>query len=148
VLLLNNLSTVVSHLEEKRMTNSASIRLLIVDDDEILRECMKEYFTQKGYVVTEANDGMAGYDKYQTEEFQIVITDVKMPNMDGISLAKKMLERPSPPPIIVVSTCSTENEMIAKKLGLSFVSKPFDIKVLGKLVKQRLCAPPRNSRES
>ncbi len=61
-------------------------KILVVDDEEIIRESLSFVLKKEGYIVDEAENGKAAYDKILRDSFDLVITDIEMPGMKGIDL--------------------------------------------------------------
>jgi len=83
------------------------MKLLIVDDSTMLRDMLSYALNDGGYNdVTEAVDGLDGLEKAQETTFDLIITDVNMPNMDGITFVKELRNLPqySKTPILVLTT--------------------------------------------
>ena len=100
--------------------------VLIVEDDKEIREGVKIYLKSKGYVVSEAADGIEGLEIIEKEEIHLVIVDVMMPRMDGITMTMKLRENHDFPVIFL----SAKSEEVDKILGLDmgaddYVTKPF-----------------------
>jgi len=70
--------------------NEAPLRVLVVDDSLNTREIEKDVLEAHGYLVTLAEDGLDGLRKAQSEDFDAVLTDVEMPNMDGFTLTERL----------------------------------------------------------
>lgn len=104
-------------------------RILIVDDDPIIRRLLVTVVTNKGYNVCEAVDGMDALEKLEPAEFDAVVTDLSMPKMDGMELIRKAKSlRPHVPILAVTAYPSLDNGLQAMKEGASdFISKPFKI---------------------
>ncbi len=108
-------------------------RLLIVDDDELLREVLVEIFTDSVCDILEASNGQMAFDLIQTKKPHVVISDVRMPNGDGVFLAQKVHELEGEKPLFFI--CSGHNDLtteIIKKFNILHVfEKPFDsIKII------------------
>ena len=100
--------------------------VLIVEDDKEIREAVKIYLKSKGYVVSEAADGVEGLEIIEKEEIHLAIVDVMMPRMDGITMTMKLRENHDFPVIFL----SAKSEEVDKILGLDmgaddYVTKPF-----------------------
>ncbi|MDI6767887.1 MAG: response regulator, partial [Bacteroidota bacterium] len=67
-------------------------KILVVDDEQIIRESVSYILKKEGYTVTEANNGRAAYDKLVVEPYDLVITDLEMPEMKGIELLQKIMQ--------------------------------------------------------
>ncbi|MBD3841355.1 MAG: response regulator [Campylobacterales bacterium] len=106
------------------------MKLLIVDDSTMLRDMLSYALTEGGYSdVVEAVDGKDGLAKATAETFDLVITDVNMPNMDGITLVNELRKLPeySKTPILVLTTeRSDEMKTKGKNAGATgWIVKPF-----------------------
>jgi DNA-binding response OmpR family regulator len=66
-------------------------KLLIVDDDEDTRQIYRDFFTNQGFIVDTATDGVDGLEKLLPNEFDVAIVDIKMPKMDGIEMIHQAL---------------------------------------------------------
>ena len=79
--------------------------VLVVDDESSLRGLVARRLTNEGYAVLEAGDGIEALDLLQTpdNDVRLVITDIRMPRMDGYALADRIGERAKSPPIIFIS---------------------------------------------
>ena len=104
-------------------------RILVVDDDEMLREMLNDVFTLSGAVVEEAENGKRALEKIRNSNFDAVVSDIRMPGGDGIELAANIQSMNSAKPLLFV--CSGYNDMsqeMVKKLDIKKVfEKPFDI---------------------
>lgn len=78
-------------------------RVLVVDDDAIVREVISTYLTDDGYAVTLAANGRDGLEKFCAAEFDIVLTDRSMPEMEGDELAREVKKRRPGVPVILVT---------------------------------------------
>lgn len=106
--------------------------VLVVDDDETLRDTMVFDFKRKGFTVLAAENGEAAFTLVQENKIHIVVSDMRMPGGDGMSLLEKIRAyNPEIPTVIFVTGFAdlTEEEAIAKG-AKKVLSKPFDRKVL------------------
>ena len=103
-------------------------RLLIAEDEERLRRLLQMLLSNKGYNLTLAADGTEAWEIYQGGHFDLVITDIRMPNMDGMQLLRKIKELSPQTPIIVITAFGTiESAVEAMREGaLDYVTKPFE----------------------
>jgi len=107
-------------------------RVLIADDKENMRWVLERALSQAGYDVETAEDGQLALDRALTERPDLVLVDLKMPKMDGLSLLKKLKEH-YPDLMIVMMTAhgSTATVVEAMKAGAQdYLIKPFDIEEL------------------
>lgn len=106
-------------------------KILVVDDEFRIREIIKKYATFEGYEVMEAADGMAAIELANKEDFDLIIMDVMMPELDGFSACRE-IRKLSSTPIIVLSARGEEYDRIhGFELGIDdYVVKPFSPKEL------------------
>ncbi|GAA0529287.1 two-component system chemotaxis response regulator CheY [Rhizomicrobium palustre] len=108
--------------------------ILIVDDSASIRQTVKISLSGLGHVVTEAKDGSEGLSKAKTARFDLVITDLNMPVMDGLSMIKAMRTLPTYAgvPIVFLTTESDAGiKSQAKSAGATgWITKPFDAEQL------------------
>ncbi len=104
--------------------------ILIVDDEELIRWSLCEHLRSEGYSATEAADGEAALDATREHAPDLVITDLKMPRMDGLELLRRMRERDDPAPVIVLTAHGAVDSAVeATKLGArAYLTKPFDLR--------------------
>lgn len=104
------------------------MKLLIIDDDLRQRELLEEVFTEHGYEVTSCGDGREGLLMAQSEEFDTIVTDLKMPHISGEEILKNVLQRdPDLPVIVITGYGSIESAIAAMKAGAhDYIQKPFD----------------------
>jgi two-component system chemotaxis response regulator CheY len=104
--------------------------ILAVDDSTSMRRMVAETLTQAGYDVIEAEDGKAALERAQTTSVNLVLTDVNMPNMDGITLVRELrgLAGYRFTPILVLTTeSSPEKKQQGKAAGATgWIVKPFN----------------------
>lgn len=103
-------------------------KILIVDDEPIALKLLEQYLSLKGYDVTTALDGFIAIDKLEEHEFDLIISDVMMPNLSGLELLTISKEFHNKIPIIFVSVLDSW-EIISKSLELGvddFIVKPIN----------------------
>ena len=105
--------------------------VLVVDDSSTVRKFVSVSLEMQGFSVTTACDGMDALEKLPTKKFDLVITDLNMPNMDGFELIKGLRvnsEYCDLPVIILTSLSDETNKEQGAKLGVSsYVVKPFSL---------------------
>ncbi len=116
--------------------------ILIVDDDLHLRRSFEKILVQEGYQVTAAASGEAGLSHVQTMPFDLVIMDLRMSGMDGLTAFRKIREiEPKLPVIIMTAFGTTETAIEATKMGaFDYILKPFDIPDMLTLIDQAVQA--------
>jgi len=106
-------------------------RILVVDDESMIRGIIKKYAEFEGHSVTEAVDGMDAISKFREEDFDIIIMDIMMPELDGFSACRE-IRKSSDIPIIMLSARGEEYDKInGFEIGIDdYVVKPFSPKEL------------------
>jgi DNA-binding NtrC family response regulator len=101
--------------------------ILIVDDDELMRSFLSTVLKEEGYRVEEAKNGKTGFAKFLNSEFDLVITDLRMPDMSGLELMDKAKKaNPETRWIIITAYGSIGNAVEAMKAGAAdYLTKPF-----------------------
>ena len=117
-------------------------KILTVDDSASIRLTTRVTLSNAGYIVTEAVDGLDGLSKLQAGEYDLVITDLNMPNMDGLAMIRELRKLPAHTgvPVIFLTTESDgEIKAQAKAAGATgWLTKPFDPESLVKIAKKVL----------
>lgn len=110
--------------DDKEMQKS---KILVVDDEDVIRDSFSEWLTEAGYEVATASDGGEALDIISSQEIDIVIADLKMPGMDGIELMKRVKGAdPNLPVIIMTAYGSIASAIEAMKAGAyDYLEKPF-----------------------
>jgi len=100
-------------------------RILVVDDDEYIRESIRETLRRKGYETCGVENGKAAMDSFQRESFDMVISDMKMPGMSGIELLEKIKQHDTDVPFLIITAYGAiESAVEAIKKGASdFIQK-------------------------
>ncbi|MFZ4573672.1 MAG: sigma-54-dependent transcriptional regulator [Phycisphaerales bacterium] len=104
----------------------ATARILLVEDEELLRESLAQLLVEEGYAVVRAADGKAGYEAALAEGFDLVLTDIRMPVMDGLTLLKHLQQIIPQTPVIVLTAFGTvESAVAAMRTGAAdYLLKP------------------------
>jgi DNA-binding NtrC family response regulator len=102
-------------------------RILVVDDEAVIREAVKRILEQEGYQVITATSGHTALEKVQNDDFTVVISDLKMPGMGGMEVLKSIkILQPDVPVIIITGYATVETAVDAIKNGaFDYLSKPF-----------------------
>ena len=116
-----------------------SIRILIVDDDKEIANAIDKMLTMEGYKVVKAYHGLEALEIIKTTDIQLIVLDIMMPKLDGLSTTLKIREKKNIP-IIILSAKSEDSDKI---LGLSmgaddYITKPFNSQELVARVKSQL----------
>ncbi|MCF8083527.1 MAG: sigma-54 dependent transcriptional regulator [Deltaproteobacteria bacterium] len=102
--------------------------ILIVDDEARMRHLLSIMLTRKGHRVDQAGDGVEALEMIESTPFDMVITDIKMPRLDGIGLLKEVSRMDIPCPVVFITAFATvESAVEAMRLGAAdYITKPFD----------------------
>jgi two-component system, OmpR family, phosphate regulon response regulator OmpR len=107
------------------------IHILVVDDDDRIRDLLKEYLNDNNYIVSTAEDAEAAKVKLTHFKFEIIILDVMMPGQDGYDLTKEIKKKLKLPVILLTAKGEVENRIKGLELGADdYISKPFEPKEL------------------
>jgi DNA-binding NtrC family response regulator len=103
-------------------------RVLVVDDDPGVRYTLREILESEGLLVDEAPDGQAALEAYQAAPVPLVITDLRMPRLDGLGLLKALAGRAPAPRVVLITAHGSERDAVeAMKAGaFDYFRKPFD----------------------
>jgi len=112
------------------------MKILVVDDEEGARELFSTILTDEGYEVTLADDGKEALTLFKNTPFNLVITDIKMPVMDGLQLLQEIRKSGSKTDVIMVTAYGeVESYLKAMSLGAAeYINKPIRIKELKRIV--------------
>lgn len=115
-------------------------RILVVDDEENLRRLLTKLLSQEGFAVDEAGDGEEGLAKAKARRYDLVLLDLKLPKLDGLSVLRAIMEHDPDALVILITAFSTIDTAIqAIKLGAyDYVAKPFRPEELMIVVNQAL----------
>lgn len=106
-------------------------KLLVVDDEDKIREVIKEYAEFSGYEVTEAADGMSAIGLSKLNDYDLIIMDVMMPKLDGFSSVKEIKKIKDIPVIMLSARGEEYDKLFGFELGIDdYVVKPFSPKEL------------------
>ncbi|MFA5700629.1 MAG: sigma-54 dependent transcriptional regulator [Desulfuromonas sp.] len=115
-------------------------RILVVDDEAVIREALRRILESDGHEATCVSSGHAALEKVQEQSFDLVITDLKMPGMNGIEVLKSIkVLQPKVPIIIITGYATVETAVDAIKQGaFDYLSKPFTPKQVKELAQRAL----------
>src|SRR3990167_85445 len=108
------------------------MKILIIEDEDAIREVEKIYLLRAGYECVTAIDGKSALDKFYKQKFDLVILDINLPVIDGIEVCKRIRSNSSKVPIIMVTARVEEmDEIIGLEIGADdYIKKPFSPNIL------------------
>ena len=110
-------------------TKPPKYTILVVDDEKLLRDLIATFLSKLGHSCITATDGVDALDKIKGNKIDAVLTDIKMPNMDGITLASKIsIQYPELPVMIMTAFEEEDTAGLAICAGArDFIKKPFSL---------------------
>ena len=105
-------------------------KILIIEDEDLLRDILRRYLEKEGYSVTEASTGEMGLEKFSEDNFSLVLLDIMLPGIQGWDVFNEI--KNTSVPVIMLTACGDEeDEVKGLELGAhDYVTKPFKPKVL------------------
>ena len=108
-----------------------NLHILIVDDDDRIRNLLKDYLTDNFYIVSTAEDAKEAKEKLNFIKFDVIILDVMMPGQDGYDLTRDIKKKINVPIILLTAKGEVENRIKGLEIGAEdYISKPFEPKEL------------------
>ncbi|BFM48637.1 response regulator transcription factor [Marinomonas sp. THO17] len=108
------------------------MKLLLVEDHKDIAGVIFDYFELKGFDLDYANNGQHGYDLATAEHYDVIILDVMLPKMDGLTVCKSLREVGVDIPILMLTARDTKEDILAgfDSLADDYLVKPFDLEIL------------------
>ena len=115
-------------------------RILVVDDESLMREFISESLSSKGYEVDAAENGAKALELINSETYDLILTDFKMPKVTGMDVLRKAVEKMPGVKVVIMTAYGTiENAVEAMKIGaFDYITKPFGVEEVLLLVKRAL----------
>ena len=113
------------------------IKILIVDDEEIIRESLSEWFKEDGYQVDKAENAVEALNKLNVTKYDIYLLDIKMPGMDGMELHRRIREIDNDAIVIMITAYAAVDTAVKalKEGAFDYITKPFDPDSLSYLIR-------------
>ena len=121
--------------------NEGISTILVVEDEPVIRELMAILLEDEGYTVRQAVDGLAALETVEQHRIDLVLSDVKMPRLDGASLAQQLRSRGDPIPVVLMSAVYAEVDLP----GVRFLRKPVNCEHLLQIIAGALAANGRST---
>ena len=120
--------------------SAGSANILVVDDAKPIREILTLVLEDEGHKVVTASDGFEAIDEIETEQFDLAIVDVNLPDSDGIDVLRKIKQKSTDTEVVVVSGfASLDSAVEAVRAGAyDYIIKPFNVKSITEVVRKGL----------
>ncbi len=135
---------------EQQYSPLALRQVLVVDDEAVIREGMRRILESDGYCVETSASGKTALEKMQERDFDVVITDLKMPGMDGIEVLKAIkILQPDVPVLMITGYATVDTAVEAMKYGaFDYIAKPFTLEQISEKVRKAMLSRPQSSKTS
>jgi len=113
-------------------------RILVVDDELLIRDLLYDFFSAQDWDIAIAEDGHKAVEYLKNQDFDVVLTDIKMPEIDGIELTGRIRSMYGDLPVVIMTgypSLDTALEALRHKVD-DYVIKPFNVNQLFKVVKK------------
>ena len=135
--------------KEGRLIRRPEKSVLLIEDDELVLRSLTRFLNQHGYKLQVAVSGEEAVKKAKGKDFDLIITDIRMPGIDGIETIKRIREinrqhnRPAPGEVVITGYADPEVEKEAKRLGIKdFIYKPFVTGDFLKVIEKKIQRSP------
>ncbi|MEW6413045.1 MAG: response regulator [Candidatus Zixiibacteriota bacterium] len=120
--------------------------ILVVDDELLIRDLLYDFFTDQGWDISIAESGEKALQILRSKKVDLVLTDLKMPNMDGLTLTAELKQsHPELPVVIMTGFPSVDSAVTALRQKVAdYIIKPFNINELYKTLEEKI----KESRDS
>jgi CheY-like chemotaxis protein len=108
--------------QDSHSTHETAPTVLVVEDEPAIREVVADLLEDEGYAVRQAADGLEAIDELEVDAVDLVLSDVRMPRLDGPALARRLRRHGSAVPVVLMSAVDVEVNLP----GVRFLPKPFD----------------------
>jgi CheY-like chemotaxis protein len=136
----------MSNADNPSPASPARARILLVDDDPMITELVVDMLGIEGYDVDTATNGIQALQKLEHQRYDLIITDLHMPKLDGSGFYRELAQRKlhSLKRIIFLTgtTGGSEEHRFVQESGVPVLLKPFNVSELIELVRRRLSSPP------
>jgi DNA-binding response OmpR family regulator len=130
--------------EDPSPEQKATARILLVDDDPLITQLIVDMLSLDGHDVDTAPNGIAALNRAQRRRYDLILTDLHMPELDGVGLYRELVRRQAHPPHKIIfltgTTGSSEAHRLMRETGVPLLRKPFNLVELLALVRKMLDA--------
>lgn len=136
-----------AHVLRSNFRDMANRRILIVDDESVLRRVLSDALQAVGYDVVTASNGVEGLEQFKAEKPDLVIADVMMPDMDGMTMVERMRQESNGVEILFLSARSGADDVVEgfRRGGNDYLRKPFALDELMARIAALMARHPASS---
>lgn len=131
--------------ESPSPASTAPARILLVDDDPLISDLVVDMLAMEGYEVDTASNGVEALGKLQNQRYDLIVTDLHMPKLDGSGFYQELIERRLHPSRRIIfltgTTGGSQEHRFVQDAGLPLLFKPFNLAELIELVRSVLNTP-------
>ena len=115
-------------------------KLLVVDDDQPVRDVLRDILAGEGYDVDSASGGAQALEKANARTYDLVITDVRMEDMDGLTLLRELNALSPAPQVIIITAWPSMDDVLesVRERAANYIVKPFEVQQVCDVVAQTL----------
>ena len=128
--------------EDPSPEQKATARILLVDDDPLITQLIVDMLSLDGHDVDTAPNGIAALNRAQRRRYDLILTDLHMPELDGVGLYRELVRRQAHPPDKIIfltgTTGSSDAHRLMRETGVPLLRKPFNLVELLALVRKML----------
>jgi two-component system, OmpR family, response regulator len=111
------------------LMTEASVRILLVDDEQAVQTLLTYPLRRDGYEVVSAGDGREALDRFDEQRFDLVVLDVMLPNLDGIEVCRRLRSRSQVPIIMLTARDDEMDKVLGLEMGADdYITKPFSVR--------------------
>jgi DNA-binding response OmpR family regulator len=116
-----------------------SARILLVDDEQSIQTLLSYPLRKEGYEVVQATDGRQALDRFDEQEFDLVVLDLMLPKIDGLEVCRRLRTRSSVPIIMLTAKSEEIDKVVGLELGADdYITKPFSLREFSSRIKAAL----------
>jgi DNA-binding response OmpR family regulator len=116
-----------------------SARILLVDDEQSIQTLLSYPLRKEGYEVVQATDGRQALDRFEEQQFDLVVLDLMLPKIDGLEVCRRLRTRSSVPIIMLTAKSDEIDKVVGLELGADdYITKPFSLREFSSRIKAAL----------
>jgi DNA-binding response OmpR family regulator len=116
-----------------------SARILLVDDEQSIQTLLSYPLRKEGYDVVQATDGRQALDRFDEQQFDLVVLDLMLPKIDGLEVCRRLRTRSSVPIIMLTAKSEEIDKVVGLELGADdYITKPFSLREFSSRIKAAL----------